>query len=166
MLVSDDFTNNIKWDRRFLELATVVAEWSKDPSTRVGAVIVRPNRAVASVGYNGFPRGVSDEYRTDPGARDDKLLRTVHAEANAIMSADRDLDGHTLYSTFCPCAGCAALVIQSGIKRVVWFLSSPRPEWAASFATSADMFTMAGVSTHGYAARPLTSRGNDVPQDR
>lgn len=135
------------WDAWFLNLAAYIASASKDPSTQVGAVIVRPDRTIASVGYNGFPRGVEDTYTT----RDDKLLRTVHAEMNAILSANEKLTGCTVYVyPLCPCSNCAAAIIQAGIKTVVHPLTKPRPEWEASFMASADMFAQAGVRLVGY----------------
>jgi len=76
--MNDAATYYEKWDRRFLEMAGLVASWSKDPSTQVGAVIVRPNKTIVSVGYNGFPRAVRDDqslYQDRPT----KLMRTVHA---------------------------------------------------------------------------------------
>src|SRR5450759_3287372 len=74
-----------KWDRRFIELARFVADWSKDPSTKVGAVIVRPDRTVAALGYNGFPRGVLDHSeRYDH--RPTKYEMVVHAELNSILN--------------------------------------------------------------------------------
>jgi len=136
-----------KWDARFLDLAAHIGSWSKDPSTKVGAVIVRPDRTIASVGYNGFPRGVDDAYTT----RDGKLLRTVHAEMNAILSANEKLTGCTVYVyPLCPCSNCAAAIIQAGITTVVHPLATPRPEWEASFMASADMFAQAGVRLVGY----------------
>lgn len=111
-----------KWDRRFLEMAELVSTWSKDPSTKVGAVIVRPDRTVASVGFNGFPRGCSDaaEFYAD---RDLKLSRVIHGEMNAILHAREPLHGYTLYSWppgYGPsCDRCSAHIIQAGIKRVV-----------------------------------------------
>ena len=77
---------NSKWIARFSDLAKEVSSWSKDPSSRVGAVIVRPDRTVASVGFNGFPRGVEDSQDVIAD-RDAKLLRTIHAELNAILAA-------------------------------------------------------------------------------
>ena len=139
---------SIKWDRRFLHLATQVAGWSKDPSTGVGAVIVRPDRTIASLGYNGFPRGVADTYED----RDHKLLRTVHAELNAILSAREPLSGCIIYSTLCPCSNCAAAIIQAGIAGVVSY-NTERPDWRASFEASADMFLQANVATTYYPPR-------------
>lgn len=112
----------LKWDKRFIEMAEVVASWSKDPSTQCGAVIVRPDRTVASVGFNGFPKGCSDadEKYAD---RDLKLARVVHAELNAILFAREPLKGYTMYTYPAgwgpSCDRCAAHIIQSGITRVV-----------------------------------------------
>lgn len=133
-----------KWHERFFDLAELVGSWSKDPSTKVGAVIIRPDRTIASVGYNGFPRGVGDIYTT----RDDKLLRTVHAEANAIMSAREPLHGYTIYVTpLHPCANCAGLIIQSGIK-VVHFKTHAASSgaWDEHALIMAQMFIDADVT--------------------
>lgn len=135
------------WDRWFLGLAAYTATASKDPSTRVGAVVVDGKRRVVSVGYNGFARGVVD--RPDRYAdRATKLRFVVHAERNAILFAGRDLTGCTLYThPFPPCAPCAAVVIQAGIVRVV----APRASaalaarWGADLEDSRSMFLEAGV---------------------
>lgn len=130
------------WDDRFLDLAELIGSWSKDPSTKVGAVIVRPNKTIASVGYNGFPRGVLDYYES----REEKLMKTVHAEMNAILSASESLKGCTLYvSPLFPCSNCAAAIIQSGIKRVVARMEQVRPEWQRSFDIAMEMFRSTGV---------------------
>jgi dCMP deaminase len=110
----------MNWDEYFLKIAAVAASKSKDPSTQVGAVIVRPDRTIVSVGYNGFPRGVADtpERLND---RPTKYSLVVHAEMNAILSARESLNGYTLYTVpFMPCDRCFVHVIQSGIKRVVF----------------------------------------------
>lgn len=106
------------WDDRFLALAAHIAEWSKDPSTKVGCVIASPDRRVVSTGFNGLPSGVEDslERLTD---RDLKYEMTVHAERNAIISARRDLTGCRLYVTLRPCSVCAAMIIQAGIAEVI-----------------------------------------------
>jgi len=107
------------WDNWFLGLAQYIATASKDPSTKVGAVIVDANRRVISVGYNGFARGVDDS----PERLNDREVKydlTVHAEKNAILFAQEDLAGCTVYTwPFPPCAPCAAMIVQSGITRVV-----------------------------------------------
>lgn len=139
-----------KWDARFLELATLVASWSKDPSTKVGAVIVDEKRRVLGVGYNGFPRGTSDAEMYS-GDREEKYRRVVHGEANAILNAPGLLtcSDATLYVVPLPCcSSCAGLVIQSGIKRVV----CPRPNadqlsrWRDSLRSAESMFIQAGVT--------------------
>jgi dCMP deaminase len=107
-----------KWDERFIELAKHVAQWSKDPSTKVGAVITDDHRRVVSLGYNGFPRGVVD----DPERYETRMVKykmIVHAEANALTSASKSVGGCTLYATKFPCSECAKLIIQMGIWRVV-----------------------------------------------
>lgn len=111
--------NQLKWDDKYMSLASHVAQWSKDPSTKVGAVVVSERNTVASLGYNGFPRGV-DDARNRYDDRERKYELVVHAEANAILSASRDVTNHTLYTTLAPCNECMKLVIQSGIKRVVY----------------------------------------------
>src|SRR5690606_5617355 len=95
-------SNATKWDRRFLAVASVVASWSKDPGTKVGAVIADPaKRRIVSTGYNGVPRNMEDVNLDD---RVSKLQRTIHAEMNAILNSCERLDGHTLYvSSLPPC---------------------------------------------------------------
>lgn len=110
-----------KWNLRFLELARHISTWSKDPSTKCGAVIVRPDRTIASVGYNGFPRGVSDDQEIYLD-RPRKYERVVHAEMNAILSAAEPVRGYSLYvwppSEGPTCNRCAAHIIQAGITHV------------------------------------------------
>lgn len=131
----------VKWQTRFLDLALMIAGWSKD-STKVGAVLVDGNRII-SLGFNGFARGVSDE-ATD---RATKIHKTIHAESNAILFANRSVTGCTLYCTHPPCANCASLIIQSGITKVVF--RSPTADfmsrWADSVALSLAMFDEASV---------------------
>ena len=135
----------VKWDHRFLDLADRIAAWSKDPSTKVGAIIVRPNRTLCSVGYNGFPRGVDDtEERYED--RETKYQMVVHAEINAILTAEEELKGYTLYvSPLHPCPQCAAAIIQVGIKRVV-SRETFRGDWKDRLAVSQKMFKEAGVT--------------------
>ena len=135
-----------KWDRRFLDMATLVAGWSKDPSTQVGAVLVREDRTVASVGFNGFPRGCSDDDELYED-RETKYARVVHAELNAILSANEDVRGHTLYVTHMPCAGCAAAIVQSGVRRAVWFKrdNEMTQRWVDSMTRAMSLLREAGV---------------------
>jgi dCMP deaminase len=106
-----------KWDRWFLDIAKVVSTKSKDPSTGIGAVIADTKNRLVSVGYNGYPRGVKDEGMEN---REEKLAKTLHAEQNAIIFAQRDLTRCTIYVyPLLPCSICMAMIIQSGITRVV-----------------------------------------------
>lgn len=106
------------WDKRFLDLAEHVSSWSKDPSTKVGAVIVNQDKQVLSLGYNGFPRGVEDK-EDRYNDRPTKYLFVAHAERNALDNAFSDTRGATLYTTLCPCNECSKSIIQKGIKTVV-----------------------------------------------
>ena len=136
-----------KWDRRFLDLAKHISEWSLDPSTKVGAVAVKDRRVLAT-GYNGLPRGIADL----PGRlnnRDEKYLRTVHAEANIVAQAARfgiDMSESTVYVwPFLPCCTCTTLMIQAGVRRIV-VPELPIPDrWQANFNLSVDMLRESGV---------------------
>ena len=107
-----------KWDIRYLKLSQEVAQWSKDPSTKVGCVIIDDYGRPVSFGYNGFAKGVDDsqERLLD---RDTKLRYTLHAENNAILSASKQLDGCTVYVTNPPCVHCLSQMKQCRIKRIV-----------------------------------------------
>ncbi len=133
-----------KWDARFITLAGLVASWSKDPSTQVGAVIVDRDKRIVSTGFNGFPRGVVD----DLVDREVKLLRTIHAEENALLFARRDVTGMTVYVTRPPCARCAAKLVQSGIARVVYTLPPVDfvERWAIEMREAQAMFDAVGVT--------------------
>lgn len=135
-----------KWDNRFLGLAKHVADWSKDPSTQVGAVLVR-DRFVVSMGFNGFPAGVADTAER-MNNRDLKLKFTLHAEENAILTAHADLRGCTCYTwPIQPCARCAAKLAQAGIARVV----APEPSaahalrWSTDFQVAETIFDECGI---------------------
>ena len=136
--------NALKWDYRFLDMAQLVSGWSKDPSTRVGAVIVDPDRRVVSLGYNGFPVGVSDDFRLDN--REIKYKMVVHAESNALLFASTDLSECTMYTyPFMPCPRCAGMIIQAGICRVVSYKTNT-VRWAKEFEISREMFLESDVA--------------------
>jgi dCMP deaminase len=134
-----------KWHHRFLELANTVAQWSKDPSTKVGAVITL-NKRIVSLGFNGFPAGTDDSEEIYQD-RDRKLRRTIHAERNALLFAQRDLTECTIYVTHPPCSQCAGDIIQSEIKTVVY--AKPEGEfkvrWLDDCVEALKMFREAGV---------------------
>lgn len=139
-----EFLDPQKWDSYFMGLARYISTASKDPSTKVGAVIVDQDRRVVSTGYNGFPRGVVDtEERLND--RDTKLKIIVHAERNAIIFARQDLRGCKLYvHPFMCCTVCAGMVIQSGITEVI-APKNDSPRWQADFQLTKIMFQEAGV---------------------
>ena len=127
-----------KWDERFLALARHISEWSIDPSTKVGAVIVTGSNEVLAVGYNGFPRNV--EPSTARLTRPEKYSWVEHAERNAIYAAARvgvPLEGCRMYLSWFPCMDCARAIIQAGVAEVVcnepdWSL----PKWGPEFASA------------------------------
>ncbi len=144
-----------KWDRRFLDMALLVASWSKDPSSQIGAVITDAENRVMATGYNGFPRTLKDspELLHD---REQKYPRVIHAEMNAILHvSQRDLVW-SLYSSVLPCDRCAVHIIQYGIKRVVCF----KPEDEALYKRmnmdhSISFFREAGVELVMYGPRTI-----------
>jgi dCMP deaminase len=117
-----------KWDARFLALAQHVAEWSIDPTTRVGCVIVGPSNEIRALGYNGFPRNVDDS--PERLMRPSKYMWIEHAERNAIYTAARvgvPLDGCRMYLSWFPCGDCARALIQVGITEIV----AVEPDWSS-----------------------------------
>ncbi|TSA39543.1 CMP deaminase [archaeon] len=174
-------TSDGKWDQRFLELARVVAGWSKDRSTQVGCVIVSATGNVLSTGFNGFPRGCYDSAADvleglshrrpgdlSPMERDRLRLRvearherptkyawTEHAERNAIYNAARNgtrLEGATVYVPWFPCTDCMRAIIQSGIAVLV--CASPNfadPRWGNDFQLSVEMAAEAGLQVRPVA---------------
>lgn len=112
-----------KWDLRFLNLARLISTWSRDPSTKTGAVIVRPNKSVAGVGFNGFPQGMPDNEEWYAN-RNEKYSRVVHCEVNALLFANGPIEGACLYTyPFLSCDRCFVQMAQAGIKRFV----APKP---------------------------------------
>jgi len=112
----------ISWDEYFMGIALLAAMRSKDPSTQVGACIVDENNIILSTGYNGFPKGCSDdEFPWARTGEETKYPFVVHAELNAILnSGGKDLKNSRLYVALFPCNECAKAIIQSGIKEVVY----------------------------------------------
>jgi dCMP deaminase len=134
----------MKWELRYLEMAKLVSTWSKDPSTKVGSVIVDSDNTVISVGFNGLPRRIQD---TDQrlNNRDIKLKMIIHAEINAIITAKRPLNGATIYTyPFMSCSQCAGLIIQSGICRHISYKTN-NERWKDSFDLALEMFDEARV---------------------
>lgn len=141
---------NVKWRNRYLELAKTISTWSKDPSTKIGAVIVGDKGQILSQGYNGFPRGVHD----DESRLNDKELKykyTVHGEMNAIFNASLNgicLNGAVMYVYGLPvCHECAKGIIQVGIKHVVmWVEKKISDKWSESWYQTRKMLEESGVT--------------------
>ena len=113
----------LSWEEYFMGVAKLSAQRSKDPNTQVGACIVNDDNKIISCGYNGAPRGFSDDIM--PWDREGDFLTTkyayvAHAELNAILNSNTDLRGTTIYVELFPCNECAKAIIQAGIKKVVY----------------------------------------------
>lgn len=139
--------NYISWDEYFMGVADLSARRSKDDTSQVGACIVNPRNRIVGIGYNGFPIGCSDDdlpWERDGNFLDTKYAYVVHAEANAILNANSDLDSSRIYVTLFPCNECAKLIIQSGIKEVI-YLENKYPD--ADFTrASMRLMDLAGVT--------------------
>lgn len=139
---------DIKWDKRYIELAKSVSTWSKDPSKKIGAIAVSSRGSVLAQGYNGFPRGMEDS-ESRYNDRELKYKYVVHAEMNAIYNATYygvSLDGATLYVYGLPvCSECAKGIIQVGIKRVVIMADDIPEKWSESFKVTKEMFDEIGI---------------------
>ena len=138
-----------KWDQRFLKLAEHISGWSKDPSTKVGCVVVGEDREIRSTGFNGFPRGIEDDEER-LSDREQKYPLICHAEENAIMHAARtgvSLKGNTAYVTWPPCSRCTRSLIQAGVSEVVYPSDIEIPDrWHDDFATASAMMKEAGIT--------------------
>ena len=142
-----------KWNYRFLELAELISTWSKDPSTKTGAVVVGPDKEIRATGYNGFVRGVTDDV-PERLERPTKYDFFEHAERNAVFNAcltGTCLKGCTIYCSLTPCTDCARAIIQAGIKTVVTYeykadINDPKNTWRDKLRYSAEMFKEAGVT--------------------
>ncbi|MBR6627169.1 MAG: dCMP deaminase family protein [Lachnospiraceae bacterium] len=142
----------ISWDEYFMGVAHLAGMRSKDPNTQVGACIVSDDHKILSMGYNGFPRGCSDD--EFPWARDGEVLDTkyafvTHSELNAILNfRGGSLEGTTLYVSLFPCNECAKAIIQAGIKVVVY--ASDKYEGTPTNIAAKKMFDAANVTYTAY----------------
>ncbi|MBO5998918.1 MAG: dCMP deaminase family protein [Lachnospiraceae bacterium] len=145
-------TDYISWDEYFMGVAMLAGMRSKDPNTQVGCCIVSRQNKILSIGYNGFPMGVSDD--VFPWSRDGEPLMTkypyvTHSELNAILNyRGGSLEGAILYVSLFPCNECAKAIIQSGIKTVVY--DSDKYAGTDSMVASRRMFEAAGVECRQY----------------
>lgn len=145
------------WDSRFLLQAALNASWSKDPSTKCGAVIVSERKTIVGQGFNGFPRRVADNQRLFN--RDVKYYIIVHAEVNALLNASSPVLGCSIYTwPFPPCCRCSSFIIQAGIKRV--YAPVPSKElwerWKIDLTHSAQILGEAGVEMILFRVGELT----------
>ena len=145
----DDF---ISWDEYFMGIAYLSAQRSKDPNTQVGACIVSSDNKILSMGYNGFPRGCSDDnfpWERDGEPYDTKYYYVTHSELNAILNyRGGSLEGSKLYVTLFPCNECAKAIIQAGIRTLIY----ASDKYADTPATRASkrMLNAAGVRYYAY----------------
>ena len=152
----------LTWDEYFMGVAMLSGMRSKDPNSQVGACIVSEDNKILSMGYNGFPKGCSDD--AFPWARegeplDTKYLYVTHSELNAILNyRGGSLEGAKMYVTLFPCNECAKAIIQCGIKEVVYM--SDKYAMTESTIASKKMFDMAGV-----AYRPFEPKGRQITLD-
>jgi dCMP deaminase len=137
----------INWDEYFMGVALLSAKRSKDPNTQVGACIVTEDKRIVGLGYNGLPRGCSDD--EFPWERDGEFLNTkypfvCHAELNAILNSTRSLKDCIIYVALFPCHECSKAIIQSGIKEIVFL--SDKYNGTDSDLASKRMLDAAGVT--------------------
>lgn len=152
--------NSITWNEYFMAMALLSAQRSKDPSTKVGACIVNSENKIVGVGYNGMPTGCNDDdlpwSRTADSELDTKYPYVCHAELNAILNSNQvTLKDCTLYVTLFPCNNCAKAVIQSGIKKIVYY--EDKYADANSTIAAKRLFDLAGIEYIQY-----TKSGNSL----
>ena len=160
-------TDYISWDEYFMGVAMLAARRSKDPSTQVGACIVSPENIIISTGYNGMPKGCSDDefpWERSGAENETKYPYVVHAELNAILNANgRDLRGSRLYVALFPCNECAKAIIQSGVKEVV-YLSDKYKDTMGNLA-SKKMLDAAGVKYTRLESRVQSITLDLIPEE-
>ncbi|RME26406.1 MAG: cytidine deaminase [Candidatus Zixiibacteriota bacterium] len=165
-------TDYLSWDDYFMAVAQLSAQRSKDPNTQVGACIVNRSKRIIGIGYNGFPAGCSDDEL--PWSREGDFLDTkypyvCHAEMNAITNASNkpELDGASLYVSLFPCNECAKLIVQVGIKEVVYL--SDKYNSDPVFVAARRILDMAGVSCRALTPEReqicLTLKPEGLPRD-
>jgi dCMP deaminase len=151
--MSDKRTDYISWDEYFMAVARLAGMRSKDPNSQVGSCIVSPDNKILSIGYNGFPRGCSDEefpwIREDKDPLRTKYVYVTHSELNAILNyRGGSLEGSKLYVSLFPCNECAKAIIQAGIKELIY--DSDKYSDTPSTIASRRMLRAAGVTFRRY----------------
>ncbi|XP_059643843.1 uncharacterized protein LOC132285667 [Cornus florida] len=142
----------LSWDDYFMAIAFLSAERSKDPNRQVGACLVSENGVILGIGYNGFPRGCSDDKLPwskksktgDP--LETKYPYVCHAEVNAILNTNHaSAAGQRLYVTMFPCNECAKIIIQSGVSEIIYFVEKRLNNSDHTYIASHKLLSMAGV---------------------
>ncbi len=150
--MSDKREDYISWDEYFMGVAKLSSMRSKDPNTQVGACIVSADHKILSMGYNGFPKGCSDDdfpWAREGDPLDNKYFYTTHSELNAILNyRGGSLEGSILYVSLFPCNECAKAIIQSGIKTVVY--DEDKYKNTPGVVASKRMLRAAGVEIRKY----------------
>lgn len=144
----------ISWDECFIRMAQIIALRSKDPQTQAGAVVVDKRNVVVGLGYNGFPRGISNN--SLPWDREGDFLNTkypyvCHAEENAIYNSNNKTQDCVIYCTLFPCNECAKTIIQNGIKEVVY--ESDKYKNLPNFIASKKLLKLAKVKVRNYKSK-------------
>lgn len=144
-------TDNISWDDYFMGVAMLSAMRSKDPNSQVGACIVNDLNKIVSTGYNGWPRGIDNDalpWGREGSTLEKKYVYVVHAEANAIANTTVSLNSCRLYVSLHPCNECAKLIIQSGIKEVIFI--SDKYANLDEYVASKRLLQLAGVKVRKF----------------
>jgi len=152
------------WTQRWLDMAMHVSKWSKDTSSQVGVVIVGDHNRLLSIGYNGLPRGCNDDSKVNPGRHESgnptKYHWYEHAERNAIYNAAAEgiaLRDSTMFAPNAACCDCARAVVQSGIRRFIYYNDGPffeREDWVGRLNVALQIFAESGVAAIGIAGYP------------
>lgn len=146
----------IDWDEYFMAVSFLSAQRSKDPATQVGACIVGPDRRIVGIGYNGMPRGCSDSVlpwgKTSPDEINNKYMYVCHAEMNAIFNKNSaSVEGCTMYVALFPCNECAKMIVQAGIRQVIYF--SDKHKDKKSTIASKRLLDLAGITYQQFIPR-------------
>jgi dCMP deaminase len=151
MMKTEKRKDYLDWDETFVQLCNIIAQRSKDPSTQNGSCIVNDKNIILGMGYNGFPYGCSDDvlsWSREGDFCDVKYAYVVHAEANAIFNANGNISGARIYCNLFPCNECAKIVIQNGIKEIIYTSDKYHDDdiWKAS----RKLLDLAGVKYRKY----------------
>jgi dCMP deaminase len=139
------------WDETFMQICKVISQRSKDPNTQSGACLVDGRNIIIGLGYNGFPRGCSDDklpWKREGAFCEKKYAFVVHAEENAILNTNAVTEGAKLYCTLFPCNECVKIIIQKGIKEVVY--ESDKYHQEEAWQAARQMLKLAGVKYRQY----------------